>query len=196
VDKVVHGEGLVLRVLGVEWIGEGRMFHSDGRVYFEVVWCAYVWMPRAGELLLLKLESQTEQGMFLANEFMEDFYIPQKNMKSGEGEETRWNGARKRWVYVCRSGGGGSDGEGEEEGDDDAEEGGEFETGMRILVRVFDVQFKSGYELEEGGTRFSVCCKVDAERLGMVDWDYGDDVAATGGEGDGDGDGEGDGDDR
>ena len=105
VDKVVHGEGLVLGVLGVEWIGEGRIFHSDGRVYFEVVWCAYVWMPRAGELLLLTLESQSEQGMFLANEFIEDFYIPQKNMKSGEGEETRWDAARKRWVYVNRSGG-------------------------------------------------------------------------------------------
>ena len=189
-DKVVHGEGLVLGVLGVEWIGEGRIFHSDGRVYFEVVWCAYVWMPRAGELLLLTLESQSEQGMFLANEFIEDFYIPQKNMKSGEGEETRWDAARKRWVYVNRSGGGGSDEEGGEEGDD-AEGGGEFETGMRILVRVFDVQFKSGYELEEGGTRFSVCCKVDADRLGMANWDYEDDgAAATGAEGDGDGDGE------
>jgi DNA-directed RNA polymerase subunit E'/Rpb7 len=30
VDRVIHGKGLVALVLGVEKVGEGRIFHSDG----------------------------------------------------------------------------------------------------------------------------------------------------------------------
>lgn len=163
---MIHGQGLVLAVISIESVGEGRIFHSDGHVYFDVVWSGLVFCPEAGEVLTLRVQSQSEEGILLSSEFFEDFYIPKKNMKSGEEEETRWDAADRRWVYVRHNHEDPSTDSDEDE--DGHEEEFAFENGQEIYAAVFDVQFKSGYDLKSDLTRFSVCCKIDAPGLGMI----------------------------
>lgn len=150
-NRVMHGHGLVIAVLGVEWVGEGRIFHSDGKVYYEVVWSGLLFCPETGELLMARVQSQNARGMFLSNDFFEDFYIPRQNME----EETRWDREKRRWVYCP-----------------DEETEMEFETGRNILVRVYALEFKTGHEVDSESSRFNVNCRINTPCLGMLNWDW------------------------
>lgn len=160
VNKVIHGKGLVALVLGVERVGEGRIFHSDGRVYYDVVWSGLLFCPETEELLLLSLQSQNGGGMFLSSDCFEDFYVPPGNME----ELTKWDG--DRWVFYHS---------------EEWVDGSEFETGKKMWVRVYSLEFKTGHEADAETSRFSVNCRINRECLGMRRWVWEDNEDGNGG---------------
>lgn len=159
-NKVIHGKGLVALVLGVERVGEGRIFHSDGRVYYDVVWSGLLFCPETEELLLLSLQSQNGGGMFLSSDCFEDFYVPPGNME----ELTKWDG--DRWVFYHS---------------EEWVDGSEFETGKKMWVRVYSLEFKTGHEADAETSRFSVNCRINRECLGMRRWVWEDNEDGNGG---------------
>ena len=134
-------------------MGEGRIFHSDGRVYYDVVWSGLLFCPEPEELLLLNLQSQNKSGMFLSNDCFEDLYVPPGNME----ELTRWDG--DGWVFHH---------------DEDGDNGSEFESLRKMWVRVYSLEFKTGHEADAGTSRFSVNCRINRECLGMRKWVWED----------------------
>jgi DNA-directed RNA polymerase III subunit RPC8 len=151
-DRVLHNVGLVVTVYDVIYIGEGRIFHSDARVYYEVSFRAVVFRPEVGSLLVCTLKSQTPSGMYLSLGFFEDIYISVNNM---EEDETTWSEEEKRWIYHP-----------------DEESVFEFETGKKIVVRVYELEFQTGHDIGKHRPRFSVSCRINSPCLGMLSWDW------------------------
>lgn len=60
VDKVLHDVGLVVSLYDVLDIGEGKVHHGEGGVYYSVVFRVVVFRPLPSELLLGQITHMNE----------------------------------------------------------------------------------------------------------------------------------------
>jgi DNA-directed RNA polymerase III subunit RPC8 len=156
-DRIVPDVGLVISVYDLLYIGEGCVYHSQGHVYYSVVFRAVVFRPFVSELLVGRIRQMSDAGLRVSVGFFDDIFVPPELLQ----QPAVWHGVEKEWCWKM-------------EDENEEEQGGSsslyYSVGGQIRFKVHTVKFSS----EDGVPRCSVVGRADSTGLGMVAWEWGE----------------------